>query len=82
MRGGESWWILNMADYGAGGVLLSRQVPLGWGCGRTSENVGFHYLDSLDLSWGMVLEYMENILYFPYIPYLVDIVIFSIYGEL
>jgi hypothetical protein len=29
-----------------------------------------------------VLEYMENILYFPYIPYLVDIVIFSIYGEL
>jgi hypothetical protein len=26
-----------------------------------------------------VLEYMENILYFPYIPYLVDIVIFSIY---
>jgi hypothetical protein len=25
---------------------------------------------------------MENILYFPYIPYLVDIVIFSIYGEL
>jgi hypothetical protein len=25
---------------------------------------------------------MENILYFPYIPYLVDIVIFSIYVEL
>jgi hypothetical protein len=42
-----------MADYGAGGVLLSRQVPLGWGCGRTSENFGFHYLDSLGLSWGM-----------------------------
>jgi len=27
-----------------------------------------------------MLEYMKNILYFPYIPYLVDIVIFSIYG--
>jgi hypothetical protein len=27
-----------------------------------------------------MLEYMENILNFPYIPYLVDIVIFSIYG--
>jgi len=27
-----------------------------------------------------MLEYMRNILYFPYIPYLVDIVIFSIYG--
>jgi len=29
-----------------------------------------------------MLEYMENIIYFPYIPYLVNIVIFSIYGEL
>jgi hypothetical protein len=29
-----------------------------------------------------MLEYMENILYFPYIPYLGDIVIFSIYVEL
>lgn len=27
-----------------------------------------------------MLEYIENILYFLYIPYLVDIVIFSIYG--
>jgi hypothetical protein len=27
-----------------------------------------------------VLEYIENTLYFMYIPYLVDIVIFSIYG--
>jgi hypothetical protein len=26
------------------------------------------------------LEYMENIMYFPYISYLVDIIIFSIYG--
>jgi hypothetical protein len=29
-----------------------------------------------------MLEYIENILYFSYISYLVDIVIFSIYGEL
>jgi hypothetical protein len=29
-----------------------------------------------------MLEYMKNIIYFPYIPYLVNIVIFSIYGEL
>jgi hypothetical protein len=29
-----------------------------------------------------MLEYMKNILYFSYIPCLVDIVIFSIYGEL
>jgi len=27
-----------------------------------------------------MLEYMENILYFLYFPYLVNIVIFSIYG--
>jgi hypothetical protein len=37
---------------------------------------------SLYFSIHCMLEYMENILYFPYIPYLVDIVIFSIYGEL
>ena len=29
-----------MAVYGEGGVLWSLQVPLGWGCGRTSEKVG------------------------------------------
>jgi len=29
-----------------------------------------------------LLEYMKNILYFSYIPYLVEIVIFSTYGEL
>jgi len=28
------------------------------------------------------LEYLGNILYFPYILYLVDLVIFSIYNEL
>jgi len=27
-----------------------------------------------------MLKYMENILYFPYISYLIDIVILSIYG--
>jgi hypothetical protein len=31
----DAWWILNMAAYGAGGALSSRQVPLGWVCGRT-----------------------------------------------
>jgi hypothetical protein len=40
MRGGELWWILNTAAYGAGGALSSRKVPLGWRCGRTSEKVG------------------------------------------
>jgi hypothetical protein len=31
-------------------------VPLGWGCGRTSEKVGILSQDSLDLLWGMVLK--------------------------
>jgi hypothetical protein len=29
-----------------------------------------------------MLEYTKNIIYFQYFPYLVDIVIFSIYGKL
>jgi hypothetical protein len=28
-------------------------VPLGWGCGRTSEKVGILSQASLDLLWGM-----------------------------
>jgi hypothetical protein len=56
MRGGELWWILNTAAYGAGGALSSRQVPLGWGCGRTLEKVGIISLDSLDLLWGWLQD--------------------------
>jgi hypothetical protein len=37
-----------------GGAHSSRQGPLGWVCGRTSEKVGILSQDSLDLLWGMV----------------------------
>jgi hypothetical protein len=53
MRGGEQWWILNTTAYGASGALLSRQVPLGWGCERTSEKAGILSQASLDLLWGI-----------------------------
>ncbi|GLT62498.1 hypothetical protein SLA2020_351340 [Shorea laevis] len=53
--GGELLWTLNMAVYGEGGVLLSLQVPLGWGCGRTSEKVGRRFSAYLVSRWGMVL---------------------------
>jgi hypothetical protein len=43
----------NTAAYGASDALLSRQVTLRWGCGRTSKKVEILYLDSLDLLWGM-----------------------------
>jgi hypothetical protein len=33
-----------MGVYGEGGVFLSLQVPLGWGCERISEKVGIRYL--------------------------------------
>jgi hypothetical protein len=42
-----------MATLGAVGALSSRQVPLGWGYGKTSGKAGFRSLVSLDLSWGM-----------------------------
>jgi hypothetical protein len=42
-----------MVAYGVGGVLSSQQVPLGWGCRRTSGKVGIRSLVSLDSSWGM-----------------------------
>jgi len=44
-----------MTTYGVGGALLSRQEPLGWGCGRTLEKVGSHSQAFLDLWWGMGL---------------------------
>lgn len=47
------WCSLEPASaFGAGGALSSWQVPLGWGCGRTSENVGILSQASLDLLWG------------------------------
>jgi hypothetical protein len=48
-------WTLNMAVYGEGSVLLSLQVPLGLGCGRTSEKVGRRFSAYLVSRWGMVL---------------------------
>jgi hypothetical protein len=45
-----------MAALGAVGALSSRQVPLGWGFGKTSGKAGFRSLVSLDLSWGMVQD--------------------------
>jgi len=53
--GGELWWIQNMAAYGVGGVLLSLQEPLGWGCRRTLEKAGSHSQAFLDLWWEMGL---------------------------
>jgi hypothetical protein len=45
-----------MTVYGEGGVLLSVQEPLGWGCERISGNGGKSFLALLDLRWGVVLE--------------------------
>jgi uncharacterized protein YcsI (UPF0317 family) len=53
MHGGEVRWILNTTAYGAGVTLSSQQVPLGWGCGRTSKKIGILSQASLDLLWGM-----------------------------
>jgi hypothetical protein len=54
MHSGELWWTPNMAVLEVGGVLLSWQEPLGWGCGSSSEKVGIPSLALLDLLWGMV----------------------------
>jgi hypothetical protein len=42
-----------MTILGESGVLLSRQEPLGRGCGKTSEKVGILSQAILDLLWGM-----------------------------
>jgi hypothetical protein len=40
---------------GMGGVLASRLVLMGWGCGRISGKGGGFSLVSLDWRWGMGL---------------------------
>jgi hypothetical protein len=53
MLGGELWWTLNMAVYGACDAPLSPQEPLGWGCGRMLEKVGRLSQTTLDSKWGI-----------------------------
>jgi hypothetical protein len=37
----DAWWTPNTTFRGTGGVLLSWQEPLGWGCGRNQKRLGF-----------------------------------------